>query len=105
MRDKLSTRFFLHYPQGGDAVKATTKAELPKIYLRITVNRKKTELTLGYSIMPQYWDDRKQRTKNDKRLNEELTFIENRILEIKREMQYTGQEVSAIHIKDKLVNI
>jgi integrase/recombinase XerD len=103
MRDKLSTRFFLHYPQGGDAVKATTKAELPKIYLRITVNRKKTELTLGYSIMPQYWDDRKQRTKNDKRLNEELTFIENRILEIKREMQYTGQEVSAIRIKDKFL--
>jgi site-specific recombinase XerD len=46
-----------------------------------------------------HWDAEKSRSKNDKGLNEELAFIENKIYQIKRDLQFQGKIISASIIK------
>jgi Arm DNA-binding domain len=74
MADNLTMRFLLT-PQNekkGESI----------IVLRILYNRQKAELSTKISISPNNWDEAKQRVKKDKRINEELAFIEGRMVEI-----------------------
>lgn len=91
MRNNLTLKYYLK-EQGG--------TKLPKIYLRIIVNRKKVEIALNHAITMSEWDDEKQRSIKDKKLNEELTFIESKISEIKRNLGFQGKEITAQIIKD-----
>jgi integrase/recombinase XerD len=92
MKDSFSLRFYPYATKG--------ETDKPKIYIRITVNRKKAELSTGLTVDPNYWDETKQRSSKDKKLNEELVFIENALMDIKRQLQYSHKTVSAKIIKD-----
>ena len=62
MRNNLSLKFYLYQQHPG--------ANLPKLYLRITVNRTKAEVSIGYSIPINEWDDERQCSLKNKKLNE-----------------------------------
>lgn len=92
MADNLTMRFLLT-PQNekkGESI----------IVLRILYNRQKAELSTKISISPNNWDEAKQRVKKNKRINEELAFIEGRIVEIKNKLRYSDKPISAKIIKD-----
>lgn len=91
MKENLSIKFFL--------LEKSEESISSKLFLRITADRKKAELYLGYSINPNDWDAQKQRSKKNKGLNEELSFIENKIHEIRRQLIFAGKPVSARSIK------
>ena len=91
MKESITLKFYLYLAPGGQE---------HKLYLRIVVDRKKSELCLGYTIDPLNWDEERQRTKKDKKLNEELAFIENKIFQIKRDLNFANKPISARIIKD-----
>jgi site-specific recombinase XerD len=91
MHHNLSLKYFLYDHPG---------AKMPKLYLRITVNRKKVELALDHFLPHDEWDEKMQRSFKNKKLNEELKFIESKISEIKRNLIYQGKEVTAQLLKD-----
>jgi hypothetical protein len=91
MRNNLTLKYYL---------KEQPDMKLPKLNLRITVNRKKAELVLNYLISVNEWDEEKQRSLKDKKLNEELRFIESKISEIKRNLIFQKKEVTSQIIKD-----
>ena len=82
MKESTSLRFFLY---------SAPVSQENKLYLRIVVDRKKTEVCLGHIIDLKTWDDERQRSTKDKRLNEELSFFENKIFGIKRDLTYSGR--------------
>ena len=92
MRNNLSLKFYLYQQHPG--------ANLPKLYLRITVNRTKAELSIGYSIPINEWDDERQCSLKNKKLNEELKFIEAKISGFKRNLVFQEKEVTAQLLKD-----
>jgi integrase/recombinase XerD len=92
MADNLSYKFILA-PIKGSKDEAS-------IFLRIIYNRQKVELSTKKTVKTLNWDDSKQRTKKDKRVNEELAFIEGRIVEIKNKLKYSDKPISAKIIKD-----
>ena len=67
MSKSFSLKFFLD--------KYNPNIEKYKIYLRITVDRQKAEISLSLSVNEKAWDAAKQRAKRDKYLNEELILI------------------------------
>ena len=91
MKESITLMFFLYLSPGSQA---------HKLYLRIVVDRKKSELCLGYTIDPWNWDEDRQKTKKDKKLNGELTFIENKVFQIKRDLTFANKPISARIIKD-----
>lgn len=92
MQRNLSIRFFLskHNPKTGKY----------KVYVRIIYNRQKKEIALSHSVTLEDWNDDQQRTVKNRRLNEELSHKENQLYEIKREMEYKGEKITAQRIKD-----
>lgn len=58
MKENLSIKFFL-LEKGEDSTSS-------KLFLRITADRKKAELYLGYYLNPNDWDAPKQRSKKIK---------------------------------------
>ena len=73
-----------------------------KIYLRITVDRKKAEIYTAYTVLIENWDDIRQQSsaKQDSAINEDLIDFKNRIISIKRRLQYEDKPLSAKLIKD-----
>ena len=92
MKNSLTIKYYLNFPK--------TEKELPKIYLRITFNRLKAEFSTGLSIDKDEWDLSKMRGKKNNALNEELIFIENKILDIRRQLAYNNKPISAKIIRD-----
>lgn len=74
------------------------------IYLRITVNRQKAEMTTGVVILAKDWDSAKQRSHKNQIINENLTELENRIYQIVTSFNKSFQNYSANDIKEKLQN-
>jgi hypothetical protein len=62
--------------------------EYGKVYMRITVNRRKSEMYIGSKTLIANWDESKQAPKKDRKLKEELIFLEGKILELKRQLQF-----------------
>lgn len=91
MRNNLTLKFYL---------KGRENSKLSKLFLRITVNRTKAELSVGYSMSPNDWDDDKQISKKDKRLNEELKYLLEKISGFKRNLVFQDKEVTAQLLKD-----
>ena len=56
-----------------------------KIYCRITIDRLKSEFYTGFANLPQDWND-KLRLSNRLEINIELSAIENRIYNIRRQL-------------------
>ncbi len=91
MPNNLTLKYYLKKQSG---------TKLPKIYLRVSLNRKKVELALDHSIPYEEWDDKMQRSLKNKKLNEELKFMESKISEIKRNLIFQEKEITAQIIRD-----
>jgi site-specific recombinase XerD len=70
------------------------------IYLRITVNRKKAEISTKRTINPKKWDAKSQKAKGEPELNSYLINIESDITRIHSKLINDGVEVTAKIIKD-----
>ncbi|QHT68676.1 hypothetical protein GXP67_19520 [Rhodocytophaga rosea] len=76
-----------------------------KIFLRITVDRKKVEMYTGSTIRIDMWNEAAQQAKSTKKtsntgVNEDLLKLKNQITDIKRRLQYEGKPISSKLIKD-----
>ncbi len=70
------------------------------IYLRITVNRKKAEISTKRTIIPKKWDPKSQKAKGDPELNSYLLHIQNEVTRIHSKLINDDKEVTAKLIKD-----
>jgi integrase/recombinase XerD len=89
-------KFYLH--------KAKETLGKAPIYLRITVNRQKAEMTTGVVLLAKDWDSAKQRSHKNQIINESLTELENRIYQIVTSFNKSFQNYTANDIKEKLLN-
>lgn len=93
---RLSIKFFLRK----DRAKSNT--EVP-VYTRITINRKKVEFVTDILVNEKDWDEAAQNTKlkgkKGQAVDEQLSFIKEKIFKIKRELDYTDQDYDAKKIK------
>lgn len=94
MIHSLSIRFYLNQ------FKARGK-KLP-VYLRITVDRKKSEVATSYFLEPKEWDPAMQRTKKNKPINEDLSNIESQVHSISKRLEKENKSFSANSIKNFL---
>src|SRR5688500_12703197 len=92
-KDSFSLKFFIILQPDSNTA---------KIFLRITVDRKKAEIYTGLTIHIDSWDEALQQAKSKKNasINEDLSAIKNKIIDIKRRLQYEGKAISAKLIKD-----
>lgn len=90
----LSLRFYLNENK--------EKGAKHPIYCRITVDRKKAEITTKYFAEVKDWDDSKQRTKKNNSINEELTSIETEVYAIVKRLEKEKKQISARIIKNCL---
>jgi len=70
------------------------------IYLRITVNRKKAEISTKRTVNPKKWDAKSQKAKGEPELNSYLINIENEVTKIHSKLINDGKEATAKIIKD-----
>jgi hypothetical protein len=89
-----SLKFYLLLPK--------EMSDCSKIYLRITVDRRKAEFYTRHSVLIDHWDNLREqsRSRQDHILNEDLVEMKNRIISIKRHLLYEEKPVSAKLIKD-----
>lgn len=92
MKDRISLKFFLNEAKG--------KGDLGKIYLRITVNRKKAEMATSFNLAPSEWDETRQRAKKSNLINQKLSEIEHRIFTIQNILEYENRPITARILKD-----
>ncbi len=78
------------------------KGKTLPIYLRIIVDRKKTEISLNKYVYSKDWDTDSQRTKKNVNINEQLSSIENDIYEITKRLQKENKTATAGIIKNLL---
>ena len=70
------------------------------IYLRITVDRKKVEISTKRKVDEKKWDSKIQKPKGDSELIAYLIHIQNEVTRIHTKLISDGNEVSAKIIKD-----
>ena len=94
MENKTSIKFYLQ--------ENNQNIERPKVYMRIIINRKKTELATSFSLPPADWDDLRQRAKYNPQINQELAKLESKVYQIQSMLELEQRPVSARIIKDLL---
>jgi len=74
------------------------------IFLRITVNRQRAEIGIKRSVHPEQWNQAKECTTTKGRIGAEINHyletVKARILQIHREMEIDGKQITANSIKD-----
>ncbi len=79
-------------------------AENIPIYVRITVNKHRLEISTNRQINPKYWDVKKNEAKKTyksyKELNEHLLVIKNKLYACQTELLHSKKIVTAQRIKD-----
>jgi site-specific recombinase XerD len=95
--ERLSIKFYLN--------NAKRKGNQEKIYLRITVNRKKAELATKYFIDPKQWDEARQKAKTDNLINSHLSELESKVYKTQRRLEDDDRAVTAKIIKDIVAEI
>ncbi len=70
-----------------------------KLYCRITYGGKSAHFALAYSFKKREWDKQKELHKTDEGINEELAFIRNRLMQIKRELYYQRRQISPYRVR------
>lgn len=70
-----------------------------KIYLRVTLNRKKFEKFTGLKCEPKDWDNHKQRCKTNLIINQKLIQIERQMMRYEQEMQDSNKNYTLNDIK------
>lgn len=95
---KLATiRFYLNSDK-------SRNPSLKKIYLRVTINRKKLEKFIGYTINPKDWDDKKQRSKMNIIINQRLSQIERDIQSFEQRQNESGETTTIDDLKQLLTD-
>ena len=79
------------------------------IYLRITIDGKRAELSTGKSVERNAWMPRTGRakgfSKNAKRLNNELSLIESNLLETYQSMSRRSEAITAVSLKNNYLGV
>lgn len=92
MRKNVSVHF---YPR-----KQSNSSDLSPLYLRITYNRKKTELSTGHDVSLKDWIPEKEKCKNNAFINAKIGELELKIFEAKQQLEETKEEITAQAIKE-----
>lgn len=90
----LGVKFYLN--------EAKPKGSQYTIYIRLTYNRQKVELTSGYHVEKAKWDEVVQKVKGNSHINTQLNEFYNRAQKIKDDLLQTRQEITIRDIKDFL---
>lgn len=96
MVNKLSIKYFQLITKN-----ANENCNLP-IYMRITLNRKKSELHTGFSVLAKNWSQLKQESKVDF-INLDLLKKRTRVYELMVELQNKNKPVTATLLKELLI--
>ena len=87
--------------------KMNSKGQAP-IYLRITVNGKKTELSTGVFVYPKLWNNKKGRVKGSsdwtKTLNEKLSLQKAKIMKVCNELLEMQLPISPEQLKNRFTS-
>jgi len=90
----------LAYPRGNDINKS---GEVP-LYMRITVNGKRSEFSLKEHIILENWDSRSGILKGSggkaKNVNRYITEVKGRLYQIQKEIYSEGKSLTSLKIKD-----
>jgi len=74
------------------------------VFARITVNRKRAELSIGHSVKPDLWDPEsgysKGTSKEDKQLNNYIDVVKYRIHQLMKEFREDNKEFTADNLKN-----
>lgn len=99
MEKKLSYNFWLDLKK--------PKGEQYPIYMRLSMNRRKHEYSVGFSINLNNWDKGKQRAKSKaslhEEINEKLSSLEKKVIDIKKSLEKENKLVTALLIKEILI--
>lgn len=86
------------------ASRVTRDGKTP-IFLRVTVNGQRSEISISLKISPEKWNSIAERSiggsREDQELNFRLDTIRMRIMQIYREMEFDKVEISAKKIIDQ----
>ena len=84
-------------------------AENIPIYIRITINKHRLEISTSRQINPKYWDAKKHEAKKTyksyKELNEHLLIAKNKLYACQTELIQSKKVVTAQRIKDLYICI
>lgn len=87
----------------------SNKEGLAPVYLRITCNRKRSEISVRVLVDPAKWNSAKGRVKGNsediRRLNQSIETFEHRAREIYNKYILTGQLITADRIKNELLGL
>ena len=94
MNQKVSLKYYL----------LTTRSKIGKlpIYLRITANRKKSELYTGYTSTLKEWSEEEQSIKNNPLINQELSKMKSKVYELIIDLEKTKKPISTSILKSLL---
>ena len=100
MKTNVSTLFYLKKPR------SFTKSVAP-VYMRITVEGKRTEITTGLACEPERWNSRAGRAKGTKdeikSFNAQLDKLKIKVYEAQRSLADEEKEITSETLKNKLV--
>lgn len=82
--------------------KPSANKEQDKIYLRITVARKKKELYTGRTTSPKGWDENREQTKKDQETNKALAQLKAEAYDYETQLEQNNKPVTAASIKQLL---
>ena len=75
------------------------------VCMRLTVNKQKAEIMIKRSIPVELWNQAKECSKGKDRASTELNYyigvVRARILQIHRELEMDGKEISATVVRDR----
>jgi len=94
MNQKVSLKYYL--------LTTRTKVGSLPIYLRITANRKKSELYTGYTSTLKEWSHEEQLIKNNPTINQELTRLKGKVYELIIDLEKRNKPISATILKTLL---
>lgn len=75
-----------------------------KLYCQLLYEREKRTFALPYRLHPDQWNAAKERTHEDEALNEELVWMESRLMEIKRQLTYQGKRFTTSDLVNLFLN-
>ena len=100
MNTKLSILFYIK------RAKTTSQGKSP-IYLRVTVDSKRTEFSIKRFVETHKWSSEQNKMKGNseesRTLNTYLDILKSRIYEIQKDLIHTGKEVNGESIKNILL--
>jgi integrase len=100
MRSSIKVLFWLYQS------KKNAQGQVP-IYIRVTLNKAKTEIASGYFVFPRYWNDKKKLVQDSApqgaEINNALEIQRGKLISIFNQLLATGEDFTLDTIKGKLL--